>query len=211
LKLIPAFFAACLMLAASAPAKAHPHAWIDIRSGLVFDETGHIVAIEEEWFFDTLYSAVIQEELGSDGRPIEDLLDELAQINLTSLAAYDYFTTMLADGSDVAVGEVVDYATGMREGRLWLKFWVPLTVPVDPHAQAVSYAIYDPSYYIEMVHMKGEPIMLSGERTEGCTALAVAAEPTFDAVALAAALDQTQTGPADLGALFAEWVEVRCE
>lgn len=193
------------------PADAHPHAWIDLRSGLVFDEDGRIEAIEQEWFFDYFYSAVIEEELVLDGRPIDEVLDELAQINLSSLKDFNYFTDFIADGVPIAVGEVTMYETKMRGERLWLKFTVPLVEPIDPRQQVVSYSIYDPSYYIEMIHMEGEPIMLAGSAPVDCSALTKAPDPTFEAVALASALDRTQTGPSNLGALFAEWVHVTCD
>ncbi len=203
--------ATLLLLAPAAPATSHPHAWIDLRSGLLFDEHGRITAIEQEWFFDYFYSTIIAEELVMEDRPIQEVLDELAEINLTSLADYDYFTEMIADGGDVGIGEILEYETAMRGERLWLRFVVELDEPVDPNAQIVSYSIYDPSYYIEMVHLEGEPVMLRGGQTGSCMALTRSADPTFEAIALAAAIDRTQTGPSDLGAMFAEWVHVTCD
>lgn len=210
-RILVAAIAALLVLVPGAPATSHPHAWIDLRSGLLFDERGRITAIEQEWFFDYFYSTIIAEELAMEDRPIQDVLDELARINLNSLADYDFFTEMIADGGDVAIGSILEYETAMRGERLWLRFVVELEKPVDPNAQIVSYSIYDPSYYIEMVHLEGEPVMLRGGETGSCIALTQSADPTFEAIALAAAIDRTQTGPADLGAMFAEWVHVTCD
>jgi ABC-type uncharacterized transport system substrate-binding protein len=203
--------AVCAFLALPGPAFAHPHAWVDLRSALVFDDDGRIVAIEEEWFFDTLYSALVAEELHVNEGEVEDVLDELAQINLASLKDYDYFTKVLAGDDVVAIDEVTEYEIAMRDDRLWLKFTVPLDEPVDPRETPLSYSVYDPSYYIEMFHIEDDPIMLTGGAADGCSALREQSQPTFEDVALAAALDKTQTGPADLGALFAEWVHVDCE
>ena len=203
--------AACLLVMPIGPVDAHPHAWIDLRSGLVLNDDGQIEAIEQEWFFDIFYSALIEEELAAEGRPQQEVLDELAEINLSSLKEFNYFTEILANGATLALGDVTDFETDMRGDRLWLKFVVPLVEPIDPRDALVSYAIYDPSYYVEMVHMEGEPIMLAGSAADGCSAIASAADPTFEAVALAAALDKSQSGPTDLGAMFAEWVHVNCE
>ncbi len=210
-RFLVAALTALLIAMPGEPATSHPHAWIDLRSGLLFDEDGRITAIEQEWFFDYFYSGLIAEELAMEDRPLQEVLDELAEINLTSLADYDYFTQMIADGDTVAIGEILEYETEMRDERLWLRFVVELAEPVDPNAQIVSYSIYDPSYYIEMVHLEGDPVMLRGGETGTCIALTEAADPTFEAVALASALDRTQTGPSDLGSMFAEWVHVTCD
>ena len=45
---------------------AHPHAWIDLRTSVVRDATGRIIAIEQEWLLDPLYSTVLVEDLGAD-------------------------------------------------------------------------------------------------------------------------------------------------
>ena len=204
-------FGFVILLSIARPAEAHPHAWVDVRSGLVFDDDGRIAAIEEEWFFDYLYTALVKEQLSSEDGLSQDILDELARTNLESLADYDYFTVVTVDDTAVAIAQVTDYETGMRDDRLWMKFRVPLAEPIDPGEHAVSYSIYDPSYYVEMLHIEGDPIVLTGGAPQTCSALVEAAHPSFDEVALAAAFDQTQTGPANLGSLFAEWVHVSCE
>ncbi len=49
--------------AVSLPARAHPHAWIDLRSTVVLDAAGRVTAIEQQWLFDQFYTVFVTDEL----------------------------------------------------------------------------------------------------------------------------------------------------
>lgn len=196
--------------AAIAPndAQAHPHAWIDLRSTVVLDDQGRIRALEEYWFFDEYYTAYIAEGLSNgDG---SSFLTELARTNLDQLAEYGYFTDVRYDDERIGTGPVEQFETGLRDQRLWLQFELPLAKPLDPRQGKVTFAIYDPTYYIEMLYLEGEPIAFR-PIDDRCSAEIVPPDPSFEAVSLASALDQTQSGGDGLGALFAETVVVSCQ
>jgi len=48
-------------------AKAHPHAWIDLDSRLIFDDQGKLEAVELHWLFDEFYTAFIAGEFTTSG------------------------------------------------------------------------------------------------------------------------------------------------
>lgn len=194
----------------SAPLAAHPHAWIDLRSTVVLNEAGQVIALEQEWLFDDFYTAVASEASGSDKDKGTDWT-ALAKTNLESLKAYDYFTQVLSDGKRVALSTVTEYESEVRGGRLWMRFVVPLAEPVDPADKAFSYSVFDPTYYIEILHLKGDVIAFQGPQPKGCAGQIVAPTPTTEMVLLAQALDKNAKSDDTLGQMFAERVDVSCK
>lgn len=192
------------------PAGAHPHAWIDLRSYVVLDNDGNVSAIEAEWLFDDFYSLFVTEELGKDGATEEAALKELAKTNLNNLREYDYFTEVRVDGEKVELGKVTEYDSELRNGRLWMRFIVPLKTTVDAISRRLTYAVFDPAYYIEILHLEGDVVGFTGVGANDCTALVVPPKPTTEAIMLAQASEIDAKPDNALGRIFAEQVEVSC-
>ena len=205
-----------ILLAVFAPvvspgeACAHPHAWIDVHSAVIFDPGGKITAVEEEWSFDEQYSAFNLQPLAPDQRDSPAALTALMEKNLARIAPLGYFTTLRAGDKPVAASGVSGVASEMRGKRLWLRFTLSLATPVDPRARLFSYWIGDPTYWIEMVHRGIEPVVLRGKRTEGCSARIEPPHPTPELLARAAALDVDAKVDPSLGQFFAETVRISC-
>ncbi len=200
---------ACLM-ALVQPASSHPHAWIDLQSRVLLDDDGDIRALELSWLFDDYYTVLVAEELGMDTEPTQKLLDDIARRNLGNLRRYDYFAAVTYDGERQEIGDVNRYETEVRDGRLLMRFEVPLTRPLDPESGEVTFSVYDPTYWIEIVHVEDEPVLFSGEGAERCQSEIIQPNPTLEQVTLANALDRDETAGDGLGELFAETVVVSC-
>lgn len=197
---------AALALLMASPALAHPHAWIDTSEEVVFDAQGRVVAIRERWLFDEFYTAATVKFSGK-GNNVAALIDKI----MHNLSEWNYFTRVYLDGHEVKLGNPLTQAGEMDGHRLVMTFEVPLEKPVAPDKAVLTYAVYDPTYYIEMLHAEiSHPVTLSGGAPTGCTARVVQPNPDPKAVARAAALDQTQSGGNGLGVNFAETVEIRC-
>ncbi len=198
------------MILSPSSSQAHPHAWIDLRSRVLLDDQGRVRALQLDWVFDDYYTVAIAEA----GEPVDqvsgDLWTSLAKRNLTNLADYDYFTEVSYNEAPLELGVVEKYEGGLRDGRMWMRFEVPLQTPVDPKAGTFSYAVYDPTYYIEIVHLEDDVIAFDGAGANRCLGDIIQPSPTFEQVSLAAALDKGETAGNDLGKLFAETVMVRC-
>ena len=195
---------------AALPAAAHPHAWIDMHSEVMLDDQGDVEGLRLYWVFDEWYTTYIASEFAKSDTLSKEFLMSLAQQNLANLAEYDYFAKVLVDGKKAPIGNVTKFDTGLMSERLWLRFEVPLADRVDPRKSKVSYKVYDPTYYIEILHVEHNPVTFKGKGVDHCSAKVIDANPTFDAVGLASALDVTQTGGDNLGELFAQTVEVSC-
>ena len=134
----------------------------------------------------------------------------MAETNLANLEEYHYFTDVRLDGRRLPLGRPAGAETGLRGQRLWLRFEVPLAEPVDPGSGRLTFAIYDPTYYIEILYLDGEFVTFTGPGADACFGEIVPPSPSMEAIALAAALDRTQSGGDGLGELFAETVVVEC-
>ncbi len=201
-----------VLLSTGPSARAHPHAWIDLSTTVLFDEAGRVAALRVHWVFDEFYTLYAVEGLDADGdgKADEEQLRELAKVNLESLSEYDYFTYMKVDGVQPAYDPVVDWETYMEEERLAMTFTVALLAPADPRRSDVSYAVYDPTYYIEVAHISGEPVRLEGAVPEGCSFKLQYPDPDDEMALFAANLDQNETAGDGLGAFFAEHVAILC-
>ncbi|MCP5366571.1 MAG: DUF1007 family protein [Hyphomicrobiales bacterium] len=211
----PRLLAGLALLAALAagPAAAHPHVWIDMRATLRFDDAGRITGMDVHWAFDEFYSIYVAEEIDPDGDGKGDrrMLRKLVDQTMVDLAEYRYFVFVHAGGERVPYGKVATYDSDLRDGRFIITFTLPFTAPVDPRKVPFTYAAYDPSYYIEVVHAKARPVTLAGAGAAGCAARIEEPNPTVEQTTLAAALDRNQTAEDGFGSLFAQTVHVACK
>ena len=106
--------------------------WIDARAEVVFDDAGRMTALKVAWRFDEFYSLFAVEGLDKDedGVVTPEELHPLAELNVTSLEPYRYFTEVFADGQALGFGKVSDYGARYDEGILTLVFTIPLAARV---------------------------------------------------------------------------------
>ncbi len=200
----------CLLLC-PALACAHPHAWIDVRSTVVLSAEGLVSAIEQEWLFDELYSAAVLEEAKREDPGLRNVVGDFAARVIENLGPYGYFMRVTADGRPVSIAPVTQFKSEMKGKQLLLSFTAPLAEPVDPLRQAMQFAVYDPTYFIQMTHPPAEPPVVKAGAAHGCKALLKPANPSPKDVARALALDVNAAPQDDLGNLFAEKVLVQCK
>ncbi len=203
-------FALLVMPVTEHRAGAHPHAWIDLKSTLILNDAGEVVALNQHWLFGDFYSSFVISDIQSAGLDIREGLMETARNNLLELEGYDYFTKMTSDGEALAFQPVSTFETGALNGRIYLDFTVTLTQPVDPLSSTVRYAVFDPTYYIEILYAEGAKPEIEGAEKLGCAIDLTTPEPTFEQLAFAASLDQTQSVGDGLGEVFAQWATVNC-
>jgi ABC-type uncharacterized transport system substrate-binding protein len=209
--------ALCAMVVAltglAVPAAAHPHAWIDLSVAIVFDENGRATGLRETWLLDEFYSAYAAQgrDKDGDGTPDQDQLEELLEVNLGNLKEYSYFTKAFTPTARLDFAAIDGKSTRMVGKRLEMAFFLPFAQPVDVAAGELTYAVFDPTYYIEVLHTETDvAIQLTGA-PKGCRAALSPPNPDPATVSLAAALDRTQSAGDGLGTFFAETVVVRCD
>lgn len=211
---------AAMALAAlsAAPALAHPHAWIETRSDVVFDNDGRIAAINVEWAFDADYSAMAVDGLDANGDGYHSAgeLLPLARENIVALKDYGYFVYARSGADKVAYGDVSEYGMVLSNDILKMHFTLPLAEPVDPVASEFVYRIYDPSFYIAIDFAENEPLTALGSPPPACK-VELRAAPTGEEIEstreMLADKDQNWQPEVeeDFGAMFARPVAVVCK
>src|SRR3712207_4343242 len=115
------------LIAAGAPALAHPHVWITARAELVYAPDGKVTAVRHAWTFDKGYSAYITQGLdqNGDGKLAPEELQELARENTSSLADFDYFTVVKANGAKQAFAPPREPAMAFADEAVTLSYLLP--------------------------------------------------------------------------------------
>ena len=198
------------VLGVSQAVDAHPHAWIDLRSGVILNAEGKVEALTLEWRFDEFYSAFVLEDIARAGEVTDQALQTLVQENMVSLRDYNYFVEAQYDGKPVALGDARDGTMVEKDKRLVMRFVVTLAEPVDPKTYEFEYAVFDPSYYVEILHVENDLVTVAGSNAGKCLATITTPDPDAEAVGLAASLGKNEQGPPGIGRLFAEVVAVTC-
>jgi ABC-type uncharacterized transport system substrate-binding protein len=158
-----AFAAVCL------PARAHPHVWVTVETTLLY-ENGAVVGIAHKWTFDELYTTMAVEGLDAnkDGKYDRAELAELAKVNMEGLKDFGYFTHPVLAGEPVKLGEARDYWQEHKDGLLSLHFTVPFATPVLAEAKGLSFAVYDPTFFIAFDLAKTDPVRLGAGAPKDC-------------------------------------------
>ena len=204
-----AFVLACAL---PISAHAHPHAWIYLETSPVFNAAGQMTALKQRWTFDVYYTEFILQDLHVKDRknPPQSILMQLATTNLGNLKPYGYFTRVTQQKKPVAFGEVSSVASHVEKAALVMDFTLALATPLDVRAGSVEYKIFDPSYYVEMLHVSKKNIRLPENAPAGCTLTLREPSPDMTQISLASALDKQATAPDNLGDVFAETITLAC-
>jgi ABC-type uncharacterized transport system substrate-binding protein len=145
-----------------APANAHPHVWVTAKSEVVYAPDGSVTGVRHAWTFDDMFSAFALQGIQPKHKGVfsrEDLAP-LAEVNITSLKEFDYFTHAKADGKKATFIDPVDYWLDYQDNVLTLHFTLPLKAPVK--AKTLALEIYDPTFFVDFSFAENEPVALAG-------------------------------------------------
>lgn len=172
--LIAAF---ALLLALTGLSHAHPHVWTSVTSTIVYDAQGRPEMVRHVWTFDEMFSSFAVQGLdtNTDGTFSRDELKDLAEVNVTSLAEFDYFTYLTAGGKVVKLDRPVDYYLTHDGKALTLHFTMPIVSPGDAVPGPLKLEVYDPTYFVAFTFAPENPVAIEN-LPQGC-ALATKAPP----------------------------------
>jgi ABC-type uncharacterized transport system substrate-binding protein len=155
--------AACAgLLAAPGLAHAHPHVWVTMTSTVIYAEDGTVTGVRHAWAFDDMFSTFAVQGLESKQKGVftREELQPLAEVNVTSLKEYDYFSFAKANGQKMQFSDPVDYHLELKDKLLILHFTLPLKTPVK--AKSLELEVYDPSYFIDFAFEEKDAVALKG-------------------------------------------------
>jgi ABC-type uncharacterized transport system substrate-binding protein len=201
------------LLGASAPALAHPHVWITAKAEIVYGPDGKLTGVRHAWTFDPAYSAFSVQGLdkNNDGKLTPDELQDLAKVNAESLAEFDFFTVLKANGSKPAFEGPRDYRMTYEDGELTLAFVLPLKTPVRAN-KVLTLEVYDPTYFVDFSMAEGADAVRLAGAPKGCAATVMRPKPikAADTQQLSEAFFLALTAAQNFGADAASRIIVAC-
>jgi ABC-type uncharacterized transport system substrate-binding protein len=204
---------AALLALISAVAQAHPHVWIDMRSSVNFNDKGAVDAIGVSWTFDEFYSQFATDGIDKNKNKTFDAdeLQALANTYIKNLKEYGYFTVVEASGKAAAFGAPTNAKAVFNKGQLTFVFRIPLATAVDPAAAKLSYASFDPTYYIDIAPTETSSVVFTGSAPKSCS-FAVRKVDSTKAGALNLAQSVKMVAPTNdvLNATNAAIVDITC-
>jgi ABC-type uncharacterized transport system substrate-binding protein len=153
------------LLIACGGACAHPHVWVTVHSELVYAPDGTITGVHHAWTFDDMFSAFATQGIESKktGEFTREELAPLAEVNVSSLKEYDFFTYAKANGkqlefNDPPAGYYLEFDP--KDTVLTLHFTLPLKQPVK--AKQLTVEVYDREFFIDFSFAEKNPAKLVG-------------------------------------------------
>ncbi|MFD2184754.1 DUF1007 family protein [Rhodoplanes azumiensis] len=201
--------AVCLIVPGAA--RAHPHVWVVMKSELVYAPDGTVTGVRHAWTFDDMFSTYAVQGLESKQKGVftREELKDLAEVNVTSLKEYDFFTYAKLDGKASPFVDPTDYWLEYKNEMLTLHFTLPLKAPVK--AKGIDLEVYDPAYFVDFSFADGaDPFVL--KNPPGACKVAIRKPNEAETDAKLKSLNEaafTQEN-AKFGQLFANTVSVRC-
>jgi len=198
-----------LAVAMVGQAQAHPHVWVTVRSVIVYGADGAVTGVRHAWTFDDMFSAFAVQGIESKHKGVftREELAPLAEVNVTSLKEFDFFTYAKADGKKRPFTEPVDYYLDYKDNVLTLNFTLPLKEPVK--AKNLQVDIYDPTYFVDFAFQEKDPVALNGAPAACQFALVRPSEPAAGQQA-GEAFFNALTSSSSYGAQFANKISIAC-
>jgi ABC-type uncharacterized transport system substrate-binding protein len=204
---------AALIIATTA-AQAHPHIWVTVKSELVYAADGTVTGVRHAWTFDDMFSVFATQGIESKkkGQFTREELAPLAEVNVTSLKEYDYFTYAKVNGKkvefeDPPAGYYLDFDP--KDTVLTLHFTLPLKAPLK--AKDLALEVYDREFFVDFSFAEKDPVKLVGAPTH-CK-LSVG-RPQGMSAAMTQQLSQIGPGQRNtgltIGTEFANKIVVKC-
>jgi ABC-type uncharacterized transport system substrate-binding protein len=197
------------------PAKAHPHVFVDARTGFIFGADGQLKALRISWTYDEFTTLILFESLNLD-------LDGDGQFNDADRAAvidgetnwdpeYKGDVYLEVAGQDYPLGRPEAAAVTLENNQVEVSFDLPLSQPVRIEDAPAFLRLYDPVFFYAYTILPAiDPIALP----EGCQAQIVPFEPNAAENALQEKLTALGREEAptqeNVGRLFSDEVRLTC-
>jgi ABC-type uncharacterized transport system substrate-binding protein len=198
------------LLALSGAAQAHPHVWVTIKSELVYTADGSATGVRHSWSFDEMFSTFATQGLdkNNDGVLTREELAELAEVNISSMKEYDYFTKAKVNGKPATFDAPKDYWLEHKDKLLTLHFTMPFAGPVK--AQSLDLEIYDGTFFVAFALDEKEPVKLVNAPSACKLQVAQPKDAKVQSKSLSESFFNQLDPSSGFGAQFANKISVKC-
>ncbi len=213
------FGAGCACIAAAltsllllGKASAHPHVWVTVETEIQHDADKRVTGFQHKWTFDEFYSSFATQGMdkNEDGKLDREELKELAEVNVTSLKEFGFFTFPKVVSQEIDCDEPRDYWLEHKDGMLTLHFTLPLKQPVEKaKLKDFHFSVYDPTFYVSFAFAKENAIRLASGLSE-CRPEITRPEAQAPAKSLSESVQSENNELMGTGSAYAENVRLKC-
>ncbi len=201
------------LVASTQPARVHPHVFAEARLDVIVNPDATVKALRHLWRFDDLFSSTVLVEFDGNGdlKLDDDELREVANTVHESLAEYNYFQIVTADGKDVAMKPPPQLMANYENEQLIIMFEAEPAAPLSLKGK-LDFGIYDPTFYTALDYTE-DANMAVQDLPASCTRTVVRPDPDEAIAQNQAALTEdffTDPSGTDLSKIFATKLELTC-
>ena len=204
-------FGAAVLFSATA-ATAHPHVFVKVKSQLVFAPDGTVSAMRHSWTFDDMFSAFATQGLDKDkdGKFSREELAELAEVNVTSLKEFNYFSVAKSGGGDIEFGEPTDYwLEADKDAVLTLHFTLPIKSKTVKSGLTVD--VFDPTWFVDISLADEAPLKLVDAPASCAVEAKKPTSPTVGSNNLSESFFNSLSASSQFGSQFASRIILTCK
>lgn len=212
IRLRTSFLGACALAAMAAPAFAHPHVFAEARLEIA-TEGEKVQALRHVWRFDDLFSSTVIFEFdrNKDLKLDPEELEMVGSVILESLAEFDYFQFVTADGKDVEMSPPEKIVASLEDQQLLILFESSPTEEL-PLSGKLHFGVYDPTFYTA-IDFYDDTNLVVADMPESCAKEVVRPDPDEALAQNQQSLTEaffTEPGGVDYSKLFATRLEITC-
>lgn len=194
---------------------AHPHVFVDARTGFIFNEARHLMALRISWTYDEFTTLTLFEtlDLDRDGDGQLSAADRAAIVTGETSWPEDYKGDVYLEiaGQDRPLGKPENASASLENNQVTVVFDLPLVQPAEMSEKTTVLRLYDPFFYYAYTILPASGV---SDLPDGCLADLVPFEPDAAASALQeqlAALSREDTPEQqNVGRLFSDEVILTC-
>jgi ABC-type uncharacterized transport system substrate-binding protein len=207
-------FAIAAMLASTGPASVHPHVFAEARLDVVVSPDETVKSLRHLWRFDDVFSSTVLMEFdkNSDLKLDDSELEDVSKTVFDSLAEYNYFQLVTADGKDIKMKPPAKLMANYENDQLIILFESEPDQPLKLSGK-VDFGIYDPTFYTAIDFTEDDHMAVDSLPAD-CTRAVIRPDPD-EAIkqnqqTLTEAFFNDPTGN-DLSKIFATKLELNCQ
>jgi ABC-type uncharacterized transport system substrate-binding protein len=201
-------------LLAAPPAFAHPHVFAEASLEVKLDGAGNVASLRHVWRFDDLFSSTVLVEFdkNQDLKLDDEELEDVSKTIFDSLAEYNYFQLVEADGKDVEMNPPKELVATIQDDQLIVFFE---STPKKPFRLSgkVDFGVYDPTFYTA-IDFTDDASMKVDDLPAICKHAVIRPDPD-EAISQnqATLTDEFFNDPAgtDMSKIFATKLEITCQ
>lgn len=202
-----------LAACAAGTASAHPHIFAEARLEVATDGNGAVKELRHIWRFDEFFSSTVMLDFDANKDLIlqKNELEAIGETVRTSLADFDYYTSISRDGHDIGVEKPEQIFANFEDGQLLMFFAVAPAEPM-PLEGKLTFGVYDPTMYAAIDFVNDSDLVVIGDAGD-CSREVVRPDPDQVLAENQGSLTEAffkDPGGNDLSKLFATRLELTC-